>query len=256
VPQTSASCARSRPAVSALAPGPQPARPHCRLLRVVPSRREGAVGVVFRCWVPTSRCRARLTPRSPPTRTRRALFGRHAAADGLRRIISSLAGVVRIAGANSILHSARMILSDVLTCTVPPLRVESSLLKNPIPPNLQQKLAKTCPPRATHAPNQSHKRTPSRVLSIMDLASARCKIYAYDVHAATGHEHLPARKHPASWSERHRYSTEIWLNQAIARHPWRVRSMRDADVIFVVSDWALLCSAGKTYTGRRLCSSL
>ena len=29
-----------------------------------------------------------------------------------------------------------MILSDVLTCTVPPLRVESSLLKNPIPPNL------------------------------------------------------------------------------------------------------------------------
>ena len=93
-----------------------------------------AVGVVFRCWVPTSRCRARLTPRSPPTRTRRALFGRHAAADGLRRIISSLTGVVRIAGANSILHSARMILSDVLTCTVPPLRVESSLLKKTIPP--------------------------------------------------------------------------------------------------------------------------
>ena len=29
-----------------------------------------------------------------------------------------------------------MILSDVLTCTVSPLRVESSLLKNPIPPNL------------------------------------------------------------------------------------------------------------------------
>ena len=29
-----------------------------------------------------------------------------------------------------------MILSDVLTCTVPPLRVESSLLKNPIPPKL------------------------------------------------------------------------------------------------------------------------
>jgi len=50
-----------------------------------------AVGVVFRCWVPTSRCGARLTLRSPPTRTRRALFGRHAAADGLRRIISSLA---------------------------------------------------------------------------------------------------------------------------------------------------------------------
>ena len=67
-------------------------------------------------------------PHSP-----RALWAA-AAADGLRRIISSLAGVVRIAGANSILHSARMILSDVLTCTVPPLRVESSLLKNPIPP--------------------------------------------------------------------------------------------------------------------------
>jgi hypothetical protein len=34
-----------------------------------------------------------------------------------------------------LLTEARMILSDVLTCTVPPLRVESSLLKNPIPPN-------------------------------------------------------------------------------------------------------------------------
>jgi hypothetical protein len=76
--------------------------------------------VVFRCWVPTSRCRARLTLHSTPTRTRRALFGRHAAADDLRRIISGLAGCVRTAGANSILHSARMILSDVLTCTVPP----------------------------------------------------------------------------------------------------------------------------------------
>ena len=106
-----------------------------------------AVGVVFRCWVPTSRCRARLTLRSPSPRTRRALFGRHAAADGLRRIISSLAGCVRIAGANSILHSARMILSDVLTCTVPPLRVESSLLKNPIPP----KTCSTAPRGKEHA---------------------------------------------------------------------------------------------------------
>ena len=49
-------------------------------------------GVGFSHVAITSRCRARLTLRSPPTRTRRALFGRHAAADGLRRIISSLAG--------------------------------------------------------------------------------------------------------------------------------------------------------------------
>jgi len=33
-----------------------------------------------------------------------------------------------------------MILSDVLTCTVPPLRVESSLLKNPIPPKSNKEL--------------------------------------------------------------------------------------------------------------------
>jgi hypothetical protein len=58
-----------------------------------------AVGVVFRCWFPTSRCRARLTLRSTPTRTRRALFGRHAAADDLRRIIC---GCLRPPGANSI----------------------------------------------------------------------------------------------------------------------------------------------------------
>jgi len=30
-----------------------------------------------------------------------------------------------------------MILSDVLNCTVPPLRVESSVLKHPIPPKKQ-----------------------------------------------------------------------------------------------------------------------
>jgi hypothetical protein len=100
----------------------------------VPSGAVGFSSKILHFSCKTSRCRARLTLRSPPTRTRRALFGRHAAADGLRRIISSLAGYLRTPGANSILHSARMILSDVLTCTVPPLRVESSLLKNPIPP--------------------------------------------------------------------------------------------------------------------------
>jgi hypothetical protein len=46
---------------------------------------EDAEGVVVRCWVPTSRCRARLTLRSPPTRTRSpralCLVGRHAAAE-------------------------------------------------------------------------------------------------------------------------------------------------------------------------------
>ena len=65
-------------------------------------------------------------------RTRRALFGRHAAADDLRRIISSLAGCVRSPGANSISSFCSNILSDILNCTVPPLRVESSLLKHPI----------------------------------------------------------------------------------------------------------------------------
>ena len=112
--------------------------------------------------------------RSRATRARRALFGRHAAADSLRRIISSLAGCVRsparckldifihsfsqslphsllasreLAASSFIhgcmdgwpthtltvltqvwvrqvcLHSARMILSDVLNCTAPPVRV-------------------------------------------------------------------------------------------------------------------------------------
>jgi hypothetical protein len=64
--------------------------------------------------------RHRLTLRSPPTRTRRALFGWHAAADGLRRIISSLAGCLRPPGCElDTSFSARMILSDVLICTVP-----------------------------------------------------------------------------------------------------------------------------------------
>ena len=84
------------------------------------------------------------------------------------------------------------------------------------------------------------------------LLESRCKIYAYDAHAATRVHHLPAHKHPKSWSERHRYSTEIWLNRAIATHPWRVSSMSDADIIFVVADWSLLCSAGKTFSGRHL----
>jgi hypothetical protein len=86
-------------------------------------------GVVFRCWVPTSRCRARLTLRSTPTRTRRALFGRHAAADGLWRIISGLAGCVRTAGAANSISSFSS--NDSLGrphLHSPPLRVESSLL--------------------------------------------------------------------------------------------------------------------------------
>jgi hypothetical protein len=76
-------------------------------------------------------CRV-LPPWLVSARTRRALFGRHAAADASGGSNSGLAGCARPVRTRY-LHSARMILSDVLTCTVPPLRVESSLLKTPIP---------------------------------------------------------------------------------------------------------------------------
>ena len=57
------------------------------------------------------------------------------AADGLRRIDRAPLGVYARPGRYSVkLSFARMILSDVLHCTVPPLRVELSLLKHPILP--------------------------------------------------------------------------------------------------------------------------
>ena len=43
-----------------------------------------------------------------------------------------------------------------------------------------------------------------------DLASQRCNIYYYDVHAATGVAPLPSSKVPKSWSKNHRYATEYW----------------------------------------------
>ena len=78
-------------------------------------------------------------------------------------------------------HQILKILSDVLTCTVPPLRVEPSLLKNPFPQRdnepgkfwvpagraLRQSLPRACVRRSswrglrlrsptTHAPSQAH----------------------------------------------------------------------------------------------------
>ena len=91
-----------------------------------------AEGGVFRCWVPTSRRRARLTLRSPPTRTRRALFGRHAAADDRppenhiepRRLRPALP--VRLDTSFCTNDTA-----NVLNCTATPHCVSSLPFKNP-----------------------------------------------------------------------------------------------------------------------------
>lgn len=89
-----------------------------------------------------------------------------------------------------------------------------------------------------------------------DLASQRCNIYYYDVHAATGVAPLPSSKIPKSWSENHRYATEYWLANNLRVHPWRVASIAQADVIFIAATFAQACHSGKNFYGRKLWQAL
>lgn len=85
-----------------------------------------------------------------------------------------------------------------------------------------------------------------------NLDAQRCKIYLYDAHDRTGIGPLPASKVPRSWSDHHRYATEAWIHRNLRTHPWRVRTIAEADVVFVAATFARSCHSGKAFYGRRL----
>ena len=66
-----------------------------------------------------------------------------------------------------------------------------------------------------------------------------CSIYVHDLHAASGFD-LPVAEVPANW-EHGQYATELWLQRALRRHPWRAESPEKADVIFVAANFSLAC---------------
>ena len=84
------------------------------------------------------------------------------------------------------------------------------------------------------------------------LASQQCSIYLYDAHAETGIGPLPSSKVPKSWSDDHRYATEVWLSRNLRSHPWRASSIASADVVFVAATFARSCHAQKNFYGRKL----
>jgi hypothetical protein len=71
---------------------PRSHRAPCRASRCGKISQQQVGSQVAPCQATPDKIRDNRSDRSPPTRTRRVLSGRHAAADGLRRIISSLAG--------------------------------------------------------------------------------------------------------------------------------------------------------------------
>ena len=81
-----------------------------------------------------------------------------------------------------------------------------------------------------------------------------CPIYVHDAHAV-GNNHLPARYTPKNW-QHDQYAVELWLQKAIASHPWRVKSPSEAQLIFVAANFSLWCAAGKRFSRRRLWKSI
>ena len=76
-----------------------------------------------------------------------------------------------------------------------------------------------------------------------------CRVYLHDPYADNGKQPRPPKP---GWSEHHRYATEEWLLAALRSHPWRVSSIAGADVAYVATDFARLCSASRPSGVRSL----
>jgi hypothetical protein len=94
-----------------------------------------------------------------------------------------------------------------------------------------------------------------------------CRFYYHDVHdqpsyrqtykqrgrerVTVGPIQLPPRYTPARW-QNHQHSMELWMQNALQRHPWRTRSVESADIIFVAANFSMWCIAGKHYSARKV----
>ena len=84
------------------------------------------------------------------------------------------------------------------------------------------------------------------------LNERRCNIFFYDAVERLNYGRLRPERIPANWNADHRYSTELWLQRALKDHPWRVRTVEEADVIFVAANFSMYCYMNKLFTGRML----
>lgn len=49
---------------------------------------------------------------------------------------------------------------------------------------------------------------------------------------------------PPAWED-NQYAAELWLQRSLARHPWRVGSSAQSDVVFVAANMSLFCFVGR-----------
>ena len=86
----------------------------------------------------------------------------------------------------------------------------------------------------------------------------RCRVYLHDAARAAGASYLNSLEsdhnredarhgRPASWSsmawQEDKYAQELWLQHALANHPWRVDDAHSADVVLLAANFSLLCAA-------------
>ena len=72
-----------------------------------------------------------------------------------------------------------------------------------------------------------------------------CKIHVHTWRSSHDGTHLD-RATPKGWLD-HQYSFELHLQRRVVSHSWRVQDATGADVIFVPSNFTLLCQAGRVY---------
>ena len=71
-----------------------------------------------------------------------------------------------------------------------------------------------------------------------------CRIYPHTWHSTHGRG--LERATPKGWLD-HQYSFELHLQRRLVNHSWRVPDAASADVIFVPSNFTLMCQSGRIY---------
>lgn len=79
-----------------------------------------------------------------------------------------------------------------------------------------------------------------------------CKIYVHDPFATRGWPAAPGVRH---W-RLNKYAQEFWLRRALVGHAWRVASPHEADLVLVLTNFSLYCTAQKAYTMKFVWHSL
>ena len=108
-------------------------------------------------------------------------------------------------------------------------------------------------------------------MELPDISRDACRFYYHDVHnqphyrqeykhhgveqVTVGPIQLPPRYTPKRW-QHHQHSMELWMQNALQRHPWRTHSVESADVIYVAANFSMWCIAGKHYSTRKVWAAM